>query len=75
MWKTRKGFVIGFDWVGYSYLAGLNAKLADPKTDREKTTVESIRSVNNGQKPESVVKQLLVKQSTYGLILSLGYAF
>ena len=75
MWKTRKGFVIGFDWVGYSYLAGLNAKIADPKTDREKTTVKSIRSVNNDQEPASVVKQLLAKQSIYGLLLSLGYAF
>ena len=75
MWKTRKGFVIGFDWVGYSYLAGLNAKIADPKTDREKITIQSIQTVNNGQSPTSVVKQLLAKQSIYGLLLSLGYAF
>ena len=75
MWKTRKGFVLGFDLVGYSYLAGLNVKIADPKTDREKTTINSIRSVNNGQEPASVVKQLLAKQSLYGLLLSLGYAF
>ena len=75
MWKTSKGFVIGFDWVGYSYLAGLNAKIADPKTNRDQITIQSIRTVNNGQSPEFVVKQLLAKQSTYGLLLSLGYTF
>ena len=75
MWKTRKGFVLGFDLVGYSYLAGLNVKIADPKTAREKETIESIRKVNNGQQPASVVKELLAKPSIYGLLLSLGYTF
>lgn len=75
MWKTRRGFVVGFDWIGYSYLAGLKAKIADPKTEKERQTIDAIKLVENGGEPKVKAQQLIARQNVYALLMTLGYSF
>lgn len=75
MWKWDSGFTLGFDWLGYSMLGGVNLTLKDPDSVEETQVFQNFRTIPGGGDPKEKAKAILTKNNLYLLMMTVGYGF
>lgn len=75
MWKWDSGFTLGFDWLGYSMLGGVNLTLKDPDSVEEAQIFQNFRTIPGGGDPKEKAKAILTKNNIYLLMMTIGYGF